>query len=135
MYHWYQDSDGKYLGQSDLMKNFPDPLPAGTSIVEILPKELREGIWNTVTRTFDPRPVKNKLVSKRQFLNSLTDAEQKGIILLSKTNDNAELFLTRLKLIGDVEVGSYLQTALNYLESQGILAAGRAAEIYGELNG
>ena len=131
MYHWYQDSDGKYLGQSDLRKNFPDPLPAGTSIIDILPKELREGIWNTVTRTFDPRPnVRN--IDKLDFLDLFTAAELEGI--LSSSNIKVKVFVKKLEMAPNTIrlTSQRMITAVNGLESLGIIAAGRASEI---LNG
>ena len=131
MHHWYQDSDGKYLGQSDLMKNFPDPLPEGTKTVDILPKELREGIWNTVTRTFDPRPnVRN--IDKLDFLDLFTAAELEGI--LSSSNIKVKVFVKKLEMAPNTIrlTSQRMITAVNGLESLGIIAAGRASEI---LNG
>lgn len=90
------------------------------------------GIWNTLTKSFDPRPEK-LLISKGDFLNLLHDSELEKII--SSPIAKVQVFVERLRLHeGRIDLRSQLFTdAIHGMQSAGMLDhADRAAEL---LNG
>lgn len=135
-FHYLIDSaTGEKLGETaDKVNNAPtkEPKMVGREWIDFDTRP--EGEWDAVNRVVIPFPAPRKYATKRKFLEALTDAEQEAILGLSKTNTKAELFLEKLRIQGDVEIGAYLQAALNQLESLGTFSSGRADEIYNGLN-
>lgn len=128
MYQIYEVSTGAAVSNSSIE---PVGLPAELAY-KSFPDGDEDGLWNTSTLVFDTRPVRPEIISARKFFNRMTPDEQKAIILFSKTNADVELFLERLKISGEVEMDSYVQNGLLYLEAQAVLSLGRAADIFDE---
>lgn len=96
----------------------------------VVEQDTRDGIWNSSTRVFDPTPTPDKYIAKREYLNRLTDKELEDIIVASKSNVKLEANLKRLEMVERVKIsGTRTLAVLQWLESQGVLATGRAQEI------
>lgn len=124
MYHLVRTSNGEYLGQSALMSNFPKPLPPDTEIIE-LPDGDEKGIWNPATKSFDPRPNPE---AKR-----FTVSELQSMAAASGTNSNASIALLISQSVGNVELDAEFKSVLSTLESDGIIAPGRAAKLFSDV--
>jgi len=129
MNHLYEIATGKLISSTSL--SIPD-IPAGMAVkVSSL-----TGIWNTTTLDFDPFPEK-RVITKLDFIELFTDSELEAIISKSKESNTAgnkvSVFITKLELAGSVDLKSdRMNTAVNGMESLGLIAVGRATVI---LNG
>lgn len=73
-----------------------------------------------------PRPT----VAKIDFYNRFTDAEFVGIVAARKVNPVVDALMTKLDAVSEINLQSpVLVLGVNQLEEQGLLVAGRAAEI------
>lgn len=114
----------------DLLSAQSDPIESPKAEHVVVEQETREGIWNSSTRVFDPAPTPDKYIAKREYLNRLTDKELEDIIAASKSNVKLEANLKRLEMVDMVKIsGTRTLAVLQWLESQGVLATGRAQEI------
>ena len=92
--------------------------------------------WNPVTLTFDTVPSQRQPISRQAFFDRFTDAELGAIINAreNSTDPNVQItlkgFFERLYAANDVNLDSQrVIDGLAYLEAQGLIAAGRSAEI------
>ena len=123
---WYtliDDLTGKKLTDSST----PITSRAGQTVVET---ETRTGIWNETTRTYDPLPPRFPRITKEAFLRRLTDAELEAILIDAKTRISTEAFLFKFTALSDVRLAPAFRAELNTLESNGVIAAGRATQIF-----
>lgn len=76
-----------------------------------------------------PRPVKS-ILTPLEFLNRFTDEEAINILSLSKTNSQVELWWVKYNKAQDIDLDDpQTISGVNYLESSGVIAAGRASII------
>ena len=92
--------------------------------------------WNPATLTFDTVPIPRQPVSVQAFFDRFTDAEFAAIVDARDNSTDPQVRLTiktffeRLYATSDVNLDSQrVIDGLAYLEAQGLIAAGRAAEI------
>jgi hypothetical protein len=112
----------------------------GTSVADPLPDDLTskafgetkpEGVWNTVTLGFDPLPpVRVVVFSKLDFLQRFTVQERIEIRRAASTNPIVEDFMHLMDLSENINLTHVAtQQGVGYLEQQGLIAAGRAAQV------
>ena len=105
-----------------------DPLPAGLSVKEFGDTQ-PDGMWNESTLDFDPRPVK-RVISARQLAELFTKGER--IAFRTSANQNVQDIFFIMFLEGDVDLDdAIISQGFVLLETLGILASGRVAEIRG----
>lgn len=132
MNHLYEIANGRLVSSTSL----PIPSPPGGMAVVTLPDGDEVGIWNTSTLVFDPQSA-NMRRTKLEFLELFTDIELEDIIAKSKENTTAGhkvgVFIKKLDLAENIDLDdTRMITAVNGMESLGLIAQGRAAVI---LNG
>lgn len=72
----------------------------------------------------------NRRITHLEFMGRFTDAELVGIYTAAKSSVAVEIWLDKFKLASDVDKDDARTIAgLQALETAGLLAAGRAAEI------
>lgn len=108
--------------------------------VKTLPGDPRpiSQVWNKDTREFEPFTPPPPHLDKGEFLDLFTDDEWIDLSEASRKSNNQafrkrlQAFFDRLKMVEVVDLGApYVVTAVNSMESAGLLDAGRAAEILG----
>lgn len=86
--------------------------------------------YNVIQREVPiPRPIKS-ILTPLEFLNRFSDEEAISILTLTKTNPQIELWWIKYNKAQDIDLNDQ-QTidGVTMLETAGIIAAGRAAEI------
>jgi hypothetical protein len=113
-----------------------DPLPAGLSVKEYAERPDTTTLqWDAVTRDFVTRPVVPPSLRRKDFLNRFTVAERESLkeLLLNGTavqKRRVGAFWDYLLMDNDVYLGdSYIISSVQLMESAGVIAAGRAAEV------
>lgn len=130
-YYAYDAITRELLGISD----FELPTPENGSTTEIpgiTALELRSNYtWDPATVSFIERDGANKrLISKLDYMNRFTDAELVAIYTEAKTNVNVEIWLEKFKLAAEINLDDpRTSSGLQALETLGLIATGRAAEI------
>lgn len=129
----FNTATGELVSQGTVVAN---PLPSGLTSQDIVNPPADNTIWGTTSRSFVPRP-SPRILSKSIFIqrfsiterremfgfmhgNTYTAAQQKLLASIMRYLD----FLDRIDL-GDAAI----QQGVNYLETVGVLAAGRAAQV------
>lgn len=123
-YMLYEIATGRPLSQSTAE---PQNVSAGRAY-----KEVSDfiGTWDESTLEFKPLP-EQRVIDKLDFLELFSDAELESII--THSNAKVKVFIKKLDLAVTIDLKSdRMITALNGMESLGIIGVGRAAEI---LNG
>lgn len=94
---------------------------------------LTPSTWNSTTLEFDATTPPLPHVEKSEFLALFTEAEREDIFEAARKHTNANVkrriqaFLDWLKIVEIVELGdAYMITAVNGMESAGLIDAGRA---------
>lgn len=124
----YDTTTGELLGETDV----PYTPPAGVSVLVTTEREGQTTYWDVATRTFLPRPVKN-IVEKSEFILRFTDNELDALLTIAKTNVKAEVFVKVFMSCAAIDLTDpRIITAINRMETAGVIGAGRATEI---LNG
>lgn len=109
-----------------------DPLPSGLAAVECGDSR-PDGEWSSVTLEFVPRSPLPDRWTKYEFLMRMTAAERIAIRTAAASDPIVDDFMDMLNVSGEVvRSNPVVVQGLNYLVSQGCLAAGRPGEI---LNG
>lgn len=122
MNHVYETSTGKLISSTTLEVK---GLRVGLAVKE----SDKSGTWNASALDFDPRPVTNT-ISKNAFVGRFTDEESEALLTASKINNNISMFIQKIDFMGTVDMLSpNLIAAVNRMETEGIIGAGRAAEI------
>ena len=86
--------------------------------------------WNETTQTFDDVPARKVALSLRGFLDRFTEIEREDLFDLILTNKQARGFVEYAKAGNEVDLNdAFVVTAVNRLETAGIIAPGRAAEV------
>ena len=92
--------------------------------------------WNPATLTFDAVSIPRPPISRQAFFDRFTDAELRGIINARDNSADPQVqvtlngFFERLWAADTVYLDSQrVIDGLAYLEAQGLIAAGRSAEI------
>jgi hypothetical protein len=131
MAYYAYDTTRALLGVSDNML----PVPENGSVTEIpgiTALELRANYtWDPLEAAFIEKDGVNKrLISKLDYMNRFTDAELVAIYTAAKTNINVEIWLEKFKLAAEINLDDARTSAgLQVLETAGLIATGRAAEI------
>lgn len=129
----YNSSTGALVSQGTVLTS---PLPAGLTSQDIVSPPADNTVWDTVSRSFVTKP-SPRIIPKHEFIqrfsiaerrelfgfmhgNTYTAAQQKILASILRYLD----FLDRIDL-DDVAI----QQGVNYLETAGVLAAGRAAQV------
>ncbi len=106
--------------------------------VKTLPGDPRliSQVWNTTTREFDAFTPLPPHLDKGEFLALLTEVEREDLFEASRKSNNQNVrkrlqaFFDWLKIVEVVDLGDpYVVTAINGMESAGLIGAGRATEI------
>ena len=130
-YYLIDSATGEKLGETaDKIKNGPADM-SGKEWVEF--NERPKGLWNPATRTHDARPVQ-KIISKLEFIERLTDSEFENILDVALLNTNparkVRVFIKKLELAESIDLADQrMIRAVNGMESIGLIGTGRAAEI------
>lgn len=95
-------------------------------------------VWNSTTRTFDPRTALPPHLDKQDFLALFSEIEREDMFDAARNHGTANVkkrlqaFLDWLKIVDVVDMGdAYVSTAVNGMETVGIIGAGRATVIMG----
>lgn len=103
----------------------PDP-----SVYGVAETATRFGIWNHETLDYDPYPVKQKALTRLEFMERFTDEELIGIFTAAKQSVPLEVFLEKLKAAEEILLDNTLTVAgINALVAVGLLTTARAEEI------
>lgn len=105
------------------VKTFADPPPEGQA-------------WDEVTLAFKPRPAK-RILRKSDFIQRFTIGERKelfgfqfGNAYTTAQQKNLSAFMRYLDFLDRIDMDdTAISGGVQYLESVGVLAAGRASEI------
>ena len=120
---WYNlvdDTTGALVSDSAA----PITPQAGRVVVET---PTRDGIWNTSTREYDPRP-EVRIIDKLDFMELFTSTELESIV--TSTNAKVQVFVKKLEMAASVDLRSErMATAVNGMETLGLIGPGRAAEV------
>ena len=124
MYNYlYKDSDKTLISESSIEIE----LKSGHSVVSF--DDRQSGIWNSETLSFDPFPAQ-RVISTDEFIQRFTATEQEDIIDATKTSKKANRFIQILKIVKLADLDSeFIQTSVNAMESSGVIAVGRSAEV------
>jgi hypothetical protein len=122
-YTLYKLSDGAAVSNSSQQIVNPD-----SNIYGIAETADNNGVWDTVTKLYVTPPVRSILVS--DFLDRFTAAEQSSLFSKKDTVSNIGLFFYKIPMYKKINLDdSIWQVAVNWLENNGHIAAGRAAEV------
>lgn len=132
-YAVYETSTGILKSQGSVIAN---PLPAGFTAIDIVNPPADNTIWDTVTHTFVPKP-SPRILLKVDFIQRFSLAERKemfgfnfGTTYTAAQQKNLASFMRYLDFLDRIPLDdSGIQQGVNYLETVGILAAGRAAQV------
>ncbi len=106
--------------------------------VKTLPGDPRlvSQVWNPATREFDAFTPPPPTLDKGEFLDLITASEREELFEASRKSNNENVrkqlqaFFDWLKIVDTVDLGDpYVVTAVNGMESAGLIGEGRAAEI------
>lgn len=125
----YETSTGALVSVGTVVA---DPLPAGLSSVS-LGLTRPSGVWNPATHAFDPAPITKGTISRRDFWRRFTLAEREALHNVRLTGTAArknkiEAFLDYISDGVDLDDAAVV-SVVQAMETFGILAAGRAAQI------
>lgn len=135
MYVIYNVSTGADVSRTALLSAIADPLPAGLSFKQVAdPSPFF--IWNPATLDFVAPPAP-RVISKTEFVDRLTVAEHRSFFgaahgsLVNGQKQNVVSFMMYLMVLGDTVNldGPSIVTGVNYLQTVGVLGAGRAAQV------
>lgn len=137
-YAIYETATGKLKSVGSVVDS---PLPGGLTKKSIgtSAPDLSKVEWNSTTLTFDPLPLPSVILSRFEFRQRLTISERVG---LDNLTENTVLSLAdkqmAISLMKDLDSALYVKlddplliSGLNYLESVGLIGAGRSATIRG----
>lgn len=86
--------------------------------------------WNESTQTFDTVTPPKPAITRQAFIDRFTSAELDSIVDAAKTAKRAAGFIEYLKMQDSVRLDApRIVNSVNDMESAGLIAAGRAAEI------
>ena len=131
----YTTATGAFFALTD---NAIDPLPAGYAAKSIgnAKPDLDAYQWDASTLGLVPR-TPARLVSKYVFIQRFTDAERRLLFGFSLDSTKTEAqrrlvhaFVQYLTFLDTINLDdTSISTSMQYLETAGVLAAGRAAQI------
>lgn len=132
-YAVYETSTGILKSQGSVIAN---PLPAGLTAVDIVNPPAENTVWDTATHAFVPKP-SPRILLKVDFIQRFTIAERKemfgyahGTTYTVAQQKNLASFMRYLDFLDRIPIDDAgIQQGTNYLETVGILAAGRAAQV------
>lgn len=109
---------------------------AGLTAIDIVNPPADNTIWDTVTRAFVAKP-SPRILLKVDFIQRFSLAERKemfgfnfGTTYTAAQQKNLSSFMRYLDFLDRIPLDdSGIQQGVNYLETVGILAAGRAAQV------
>lgn len=117
------------------------PLPSGLSkkLIGAVPPDLSKVEWDPALKDFAPIPPQPKIISRFEFRQKLTQAERVALDNMSENTTLAAADRQRVvSMMQDLGAANYIKmndpiliAGLNYLESLGLLGAGRANTILG----
>lgn len=130
----YETATGRLVSTASAENLLANPLPAGLASKEVSDPPAG-AIWNTTTLVFDPAPARTRL-GKLEFIQRFTLAERRQIFTATlpasptQTQRDAWAFLRYLDFLDVIDLtDSAVIGGVNALQSVGLLAAGRPAEI------
>lgn len=110
-----------------------NPLHEGLEAIEV-GKERPEGVWNTEKRIFEPAPVVKPTLSLKELQDRFTKEEREALFgvqssaLLEKLQLGA--FQKYIEYAGGADLNDpYIIESVQLMETAGVIAQGRAAEI------
>jgi len=109
-----------------------DVLPVGMASVDLgADKPDLEALeWNVQSKSFSPKVVTEKIITREEFIDRFTNEEFENILELSISNKSIAGLVKKLDYKGSVNLASEKTIAgINALEAAGILAVGRAAVV------
>jgi len=130
-YYAYDAITRELLGVSD--NELPTPENGSTTEVPgVTALELRANYeWNPATVSFvEKNGAARRLISRLDYMNRFTDAELAAIYTAARTDVNVEIWLEKFKLASSINLDDpKTLLGLQALETLGLIATGRAAEI------
>lgn len=120
------DPAGRFTGE--IVALFTE-VPDGTGQQDTLNQD---GTWTKyiVPPAPEPVPVSIRTLTKLEYMDRFTDTELAGIYTAAKAVVQVEIWLEKFKLAAEVNLDDpRTLSGLQAMESAGLLAAGRAAEI------
>lgn len=133
MYHIYHVSTGELVSSTSVP---PTELSADLDYIEYDDGYEIDKVWNTTTLDFDARPAP-RIISKTDFIDRFITSEIKemfgfniGSTYTEAQQKNIRVLMRYLDFLDKIDLdNTRINTGVTYLESVGILASGRAAEI------
>lgn len=129
----YETATGRLLSIGSVVA---DPLPEGTAVVEYAERpDQTTQVWDEATHDFVQRASVPPSLTRIDFIRRFTVAERESLkeMLLNGTATQKRkvgAFVDYLGYDDDVYLGDqYIIDSVNLMESAGVLAAGRAAEV------
>lgn len=124
MKHLYRMADGVLISSATVI----DKIPNGMAVTE----SGKAGVWNIETLDFD-EIIYERILSRDDYLDLFTDNEMLAIVNAANTDAIIKNSLDILNFRGRVRMNSNNTIeSINYMESTGLIAEGRANEV---LNG
>lgn len=115
--------EGMVAGENEIIKYRNGDIP-----------DLTKYEWHPGSLSFIEKS-KDNVITKLAFMRKFTDDELERIYTLSKTNIKLEIWLDKFKVAEEINLEDIdIINGLTSFESLGILASGRANEIFGGIN-
>ena len=115
--------EGLVAGENEIIKYRNGDIP-----------DLTKYEWHPGSLSFIEKS-KDNVITKLAFMRKFTDDELERIYTLSKTNIKLEIWLDKFKVAEEINLEDIdIINGLTSFESWGILASGRANEIFGGIN-
>jgi hypothetical protein len=109
-------------------------LPPGLSVTD-MGEQQPSGVWNNVTHTFDPEVTLKAVLTLKAFAQRFTVAEREALFDMQQNGTAAQKkklgsFKDYLQSCQGADLNdAYIQASVALMESAGVVAAGRAAQI------
>jgi hypothetical protein len=139
LYAVYRISDGALVSIGTVLASNGVLESNGYTYIELSIAPGPFDVWNPVTHTFDTMPTPKEVLTKQQFVERFTEAEWEDLQAYPTGNAGTAIQrkrvnggLKRLEWVDEIDMNlAKNQNAINYLETIGIIGAGRAAQIIG----
>lgn len=124
MKHLYKIDDGVLISSATVI----DQIPEGMAVKE----SDKKGVWNAAALDFD-EVIRYRILSRDDYLDLFSDSEMLAIVNAASADSVIKSSLDILNFRGRVRMNSESTiNSVNYMESKGLIAKGRASEV---LNG
>jgi hypothetical protein len=139
LYAIYRIADGALVSIGTVMASQGVLESNGYSYVELVSQPGPFDVWNPTTHSFNTMPTPKEVLMKQDFVERFTEQEWEDLMAFPTSNVGTAAQrkrvlggIRRLEWVDQIDLNlAKIQNSINYLETVGILAAGRAAQIIG----